>query len=155
MASSNKEVFARSVTQSCLTLCNPSSDHGIFQATILEWVAISYSRGSSRPRDWTHISYISPIGRQILYHCTTWEALKRCLPDSDLNRIYRIDLQFSLLRVIVPNHVTWFVHVVVLRWLYICCVCKNIFWSFFFPETTSIAKILVLCVLSFDFGGII
>ena len=163
MASSNKEVFARSVTQSCLTLCNPidcslpgSSDHGIFQATILEWVAISYSRGSSWPRDQTCVFCLSWIGRQILYHCTTWEALKRCLPDSDLNRIYRIDLQFSLLRVIVPNHVTWFVHVVVLRWLYICCVCKNIFWSFFFfPETTSIAKILVLCILSFDFGGII
>ena len=37
----------------------------IFQARILEWVAISYSRGSSQPRDRTHISC---IGRQILYH---------------------------------------------------------------------------------------
>ena len=45
---------ARSVTQSCPILCDPmdcrlpgSSVHGIFQARILEWVAISYSRGSS------------------------------------------------------------------------------------------------------------
>ena len=44
--------------QSCLTLCDPmdcslpgSSVHGILQAIILEWVAISSSRGSSRPRD--------------------------------------------------------------------------------------------------------
>ena len=38
--------------------------HGIFQARILEWVAICHSRGSSWPRDWT---YVSCIGRQILY----------------------------------------------------------------------------------------
>ena len=49
--------------------------HGIFQAGILEWVAISYFRGPSWPRDWTRISCLSFIGRQILYHCTTWEAL--------------------------------------------------------------------------------
>ena len=47
-----------------------SSVHGI-QARILEWVTISSSRGSSRPKDWTCISCIS---RQILYHCTTGEA---------------------------------------------------------------------------------
>ena len=46
------------VAQSCPTLCDPmdcsppgSSVHGIFQARILEWVAISFSRGSSPPRD--------------------------------------------------------------------------------------------------------
>ena len=46
--------------------CSPpgSSVQGIFQIRILEWVAISFSRGSSWPRDWTHISCIS---RQVLY----------------------------------------------------------------------------------------
>ena len=44
-----------------------SSLHGIFQARILEWVAISYSKGSSWPRDRTHVSWISCIGRWILY----------------------------------------------------------------------------------------
>ena len=46
--------------KSCLTLCNPvdcsppgSSIHGIFQARVLEWVAIAFSRGSSWLRDWT------------------------------------------------------------------------------------------------------
>ena len=60
---------------SCLTLCGPmdcrlpgSSVHEIFQARILEWVAIPYSRRSSRPRDWTCVSCISCIGRRILYH---------------------------------------------------------------------------------------
>ena len=50
-------------SQSCPTLCDPmdcslpgSSIHGIFQARILEWVAISFSRRSSRPRDWTQVS---------------------------------------------------------------------------------------------------
>ena len=59
-------------TQLCPTLCNPmncgpqgSSVHGIFQARILEWVVISYSRGSSPPRDQT---CVSRIGRQIFCH---------------------------------------------------------------------------------------
>ena len=58
------------VTQLCPTLCDSmdcslsgSSVHGIFQARILEWVAISSFRGSSRPRDQTHISRVSCIGR--------------------------------------------------------------------------------------------
>ena len=36
-----------------------SSIHGILQARVLEWVAISFSRGSSQPRDWTWISHIA------------------------------------------------------------------------------------------------
>ena len=55
--------------------CNPpvSSVSGIFQARILEWGAISSSRESSQPRDWTCISYDSCIGRWILYHWAYWE----------------------------------------------------------------------------------
>ena len=45
-----------------------SSVHEILQARILEWVAMPFSRGSSRLRDWTHISYISCISRWVLYH---------------------------------------------------------------------------------------
>ena len=50
--------------------CSPpgSSVHGFLQARILERVAISYSRGSSPPRDQTHVAYVSCISRQILYH---------------------------------------------------------------------------------------
>ena len=45
-----------------------TSVNGILQARILEWVAISFSKGSSRPKDQTRISYVSDIGRKILYH---------------------------------------------------------------------------------------
>ena len=62
--------------------CNPMdcilpgfSVHGILQARILEWVATPSSRGSSRPRDRTCISCDSCIGRWILYHWVSWEAL--------------------------------------------------------------------------------
>ena len=48
--------------------------YGIFQARILEQVAISYSRGSSQQRDRIHIFCVSCTGRQILYHWATWEA---------------------------------------------------------------------------------
>ena len=55
-------VHAKSL-QSCPTLCNPmdcsmpgSFVRGIFQARVLKWVAISFSRGSSQPRDQTPIS---------------------------------------------------------------------------------------------------
>ena len=64
-----------SLAQSCLTLCNPldysppgSSIHGNFQARILEWVAILFSRGSSQPRDKIQVSHI--VGRFITIWAT-------------------------------------------------------------------------------------
>ena len=45
-----------------------SSLHRILQARVLDRVAMPSSRGSSTPRDQTHVSWISCIGRQILYH---------------------------------------------------------------------------------------
>ena len=66
------------VAQSCLTLCNPmdrslpgSSVHGILQARILQWVAILFSRGSSRSRDRTPSL---PHCRKILY-CLSHQGL--------------------------------------------------------------------------------
>ena len=70
--------------QLCLTPCDPmdcsppdSSVHEISQARILEWVSISFSRGSSWPRDGTCVSWGSCTGRWILYHCATWEAQRQ------------------------------------------------------------------------------
>ena len=61
--------------QSCPILCNPmdysppsSSVHGILQARRLEWAAMPCSRGSSRPKYQTRVSYVSCIGRRVLYH---------------------------------------------------------------------------------------
>ena len=63
--------------QLCLTLSDPrnysplgSSFH--VQAGILEWVAMPSSRGSSRPRDQIRVSYVSSLGRWVLYHGVTW-----------------------------------------------------------------------------------
>ena len=71
------------VTKSCRTLCDPkdcsppgSSVHWISQVIILELVAFSFSRGTSRPRDQTCISC---TGRQILSHWAIWEAQKTLL----------------------------------------------------------------------------
>ena len=66
---------ASSVAQLCLTLydsmdCSPLgfSVHRILQAKVLELVAISSSRGSSLPRNQTHVFCVSWIGRWIIYH---------------------------------------------------------------------------------------
>ena len=58
--------------------CSPlgPSVHGFLQERILERIAISFSSGSSWPRDKTRITCISFIGKQILYHCTIWKAPK-------------------------------------------------------------------------------
>ena len=60
------------VAHSCPTHCNlmecsspGSSVHGILNVKILEWVVLPFSRGSSQPRNWTHVF---PHCRQILYH---------------------------------------------------------------------------------------
>ena len=83
-------------TQSCLTLWDPmdcsllgSSVHGIFQARVLEWVAISVSRGSSRPKDRTQVSRIAgtlpsePRGKpfpEMEITKISWKLQNLCLP---------------------------------------------------------------------------
>ena len=72
--------FMRSeVSQSCLTFCNPmdctltgSSVHGIFQVTVLEWLAISFSRASSCPRFQTRVSHFAGS------HFTLWAIREAC-----------------------------------------------------------------------------
>ena len=67
-------VYVRARAQSCLTLCDPmdcsppDSAYTIFQARILEWVAIFSCKGSSQPREQTRVSCVSSFGRLILYH---------------------------------------------------------------------------------------
>ena len=66
------------VTQLCLTLCDPmdgslpgTSVHGISQARILEWIAIPFSRGSSRPKD---LTWVSCLADGFFTTSATWEA---------------------------------------------------------------------------------
>ena len=82
--------------QLCPTLCDPmdcslrgSSIHGIFQARVLEWVAISFSRGSYQPRDWTWVSRI--VGRRFTVWATR-EVQKQKYRSMEQNRKYRVKL---------------------------------------------------------------
>ena len=86
----NTAAFAKACTsaqsfRSCLTLCDPvdcsppgSSVRGVLQERILEWVAISFSRGSSQPRDRAQVSHIAdtlslmfcrPFSFRNLFYC--------------------------------------------------------------------------------------
>ena len=101
------------VAQSCPTLCDPmdcspagSSVHGIFQAWILEWVAVSFSRGSSWPRDRTQVSRI--VGRSFTVWATR-EALCR-VKDSVISLwllllfqvwVYYLRLIFNCIHIII------------------------------------------------------
>ena len=95
---------ACSVAQLCLTLCNPmdysppgSSVHGIFQIRILEWISIPFSRGPSRPRDWTHISYVFCIGRWVLYCLSHSELAPKCCGCGPLKILLLLHLCFTSL----------------------------------------------------------
>ena len=88
----------RKVTQSCPTLCNPmgrslpgSCVHGILQARVLEWVAISFSRGSSRPRDRTWVSRTP--GRRV----TIW-ATREALKKGSITDLLRKDRKWNQVR---------------------------------------------------------
>ena len=91
--------------QLCLTLCGlmdrsppGPSVHGIFQARILEWVAISYSKGSSQPRDWTHVSCVSCIGSTIFTAYATWEAPLEVKLNHKTKKIFNFpDIPFNFL----------------------------------------------------------
>ena len=89
------------VAQSCPTLCDPvdcsppgSSVHGILQARILEWVAISFSRGSSWPRDQTWVSHIA--GRHIAIWATR-EAIKSYLKKQEKHQIDNLNFYLKKL----------------------------------------------------------
>ena len=67
--------------QLCPTLCDlrdcspkGSSVHRILQAGILKWVVLSFSRGSSQPRDRTHVSMSPALAGRFFTISTTWEA---------------------------------------------------------------------------------
>ena len=78
---SHVRLFATPRTVACQTPESPV--HGILQARVLAWIAISSSRGSSRAGDRTCVSCGSCIGRRILHHCATgnkWEEMTLKVP---------------------------------------------------------------------------
>ena len=87
------------VTQSRLTLCNPtdcsppgSSVHGILQARILEWIVISFFRGSSQPRDQTQASIVKSLSHIRLF-ATPWTVAYQASPSMGF---YRQEYQSAL-----------------------------------------------------------
>ena len=87
------------VAKSCLTLCKPrdgsspgSSVHGISQARILEWVAISFFRVSFWPKDWTQVSC---SGRWILYHWATRDDQK-VVQEQDIYTVVKVSCHILL-----------------------------------------------------------
>ena len=108
-----------SVTQVCWTLCNPmdciwsgSSVHGISQARILKWVAISFSSGSSRPRDQTRVSHTAGRFFYCLSHkgsrcINTFQFWEECSwrKESEKNRMGQRE---GLRRTYFSGHLLWF-----------------------------------------------
>ena len=95
------------VAQSCPTLCYPvdcslsgSSVHGIFQARVLERVAISFSRGSSQPRNRTRVSCIA--GRRFTVWATR-EANQGIKPPTILGWIYMVDTRLWSFKFEAPS----------------------------------------------------
>ena len=94
------------VARSCPNLCNPidcslpgSSVHGIFQAVVLEWIAISFSRGSSQPKARTWVSHI--VDRRFIVWATR-EVLKNARLDESQAaiKIARWSIKTSALQMI-------------------------------------------------------
>ena len=103
------------VAQSCLTLCNPmdcslpGSSHGIFQAKVLEWVAISFSRGSSPPRDRTWVSLI--VGRCFTVSATRQESSRKTSTSALLTMLKPLTVDHNkmwkiLKEMRIPDHLT-------------------------------------------------
>ena len=88
---------------------------------ILKWVAISFSRGSSWPRDWTLVSCISCIGRQVLYHCTIFAGAQSSRCSLFLKGFFTSSV-FIFLPFTLPPLVCW-VQLFILYWdMHACSV---------------------------------
>ena len=144
------------VTQSCPTLCNPmdcslpgSSLHGILQARVLEWVDISFSRGSSRSKDQTQVSHIP--GR----HFNLWatrEAGTSTLPSSDSLGLH---IYHSLCHgCSLPGYsFTMIGSCVTLRCHMECHVASEVFFGHYVETTLYLFLLLLFCIVLFIFFG--
>ena len=108
------------VAQPCPTLCNAMdcslpgfSVHGILQARILEWVTISFSRGSSLPKDWTWVSHIG--GRCFTTREQQTDVFPSGLLAKPLCSRYKGPWVRSLVRELDPTCHNWRFHVSQLR----------------------------------------
>ena len=108
-----------------------SSLHGILQARVLKWVAISFSRGSSQPRDWTQVSCIP--GR----HFNLWATREAPLPLSPpysiclfLSDFILVWYSFRFIHVAATVSFIifcgWVIHIYIYIYIYIHCCCCSV-----------------------------
>ena len=123
------------VAQLCPTLCHPmdcslpgSSVHGIFQARILEWVVISFSRFFPS-RYQIHGSCGSSTGRQFLYHWASWKALKIMLLFKCVFVFFNSLVSWSIFHLFLPFF-TYESYTSILS-PFFCCCCP---WSSYYIE---------------------
>ena len=85
--------------------CSPPgcSVHRILQARILEWIATPFSRGSSQPRDRTHIFYVSCIGRWVPYQTNVSGRASQQLGHMAWKTISHIYLQMVVNATLYPE----------------------------------------------------
>ena len=108
-----------------LTLCSPmdcsppgSSAHGTFWARIREGGAISYTRGSSPSRDWTPVSWVSCIGRQIT--SASWEVHKHLQSETKPKSTGWVESSVLLLLFIYVLFINIYYYILLLQ----NCFCK-------------------------------
>ena len=89
--------------QSCPPLCDPmdcsppgSPVHGILQAGILEWVVMPSSRGSSGPRDWICVSYVSCMAGKFFITSATWEGSPYIFRENICLGLFRFKISYLL-----------------------------------------------------------
>ena len=135
-----------------------SSIHGIFQARILEWVAISFSRRSFWPRDWTQVSHL--VGRHFTIWATRDSDIKRNPFKSVLLPILLMKINIFLDAWLWNSFIGWYLRCIQFKifflkrsenwiwggdWLY----SKNIRMSYIFPEQMFNRKMCFLKKLNF------
>ena len=117
--------------------CSPlgSFVHGISQARILEWIAISSCRGTSQPRDWTHISCISCITGRFFIHWAIGEAKMILLLINKGRSHHRIDGILNEINYMQtgPCIIIIIIIIIIFLWLFpsICHVQKVLCWEGF------------------------
>ena len=127
------------VAQSCLTLCDPmdcslpgSSIHGIFQARVLEWVAISFSRGSSWPRDRI------PVSRVISRCFTVWATREVLVQGRKRKNYCSIAMSSNLLSDLLLYRrglISWQTEVIFFLWICVISITNP-------PKQVEVNKIL-------------
>ena len=132
-------MYVSLLLQWCSTLCDAmdwsppgSSVHGILQTRILEWVVLPSSRGSSQPRDWTHVClYLLPC-KWILYPLRHLGSPKFCI--TQYKMLWRFGMGFLLFWILILIYK-------VKNW--IACKCKLLQSSI--PRRDETERKVVLC----------